>query len=74
MTCGDAFQIGNYYMFLKNEDDFLIINRIINRYCFPKVICSPDGKNTIPSCPINLILSQNGCYRSNVKQNIKPAA
>lgn len=36
MTSGDVFQIGNYCMCLKNEDDFLL--RFINRYFFPKVI------------------------------------
>lgn len=35
MTSGDAFQIGIYSIFLKN-DDYLLV-RIINRYCFPKV-------------------------------------
>lgn len=36
MTCGDAFQTGNYRVVLKNDDDLLV--RIINRYCFPKVM------------------------------------
>lgn len=36
MTGGDAFQIGIYSIFLK-KDDYLLV-RIINRYCFPKVM------------------------------------
>lgn len=34
MTCSDAFQIGNYCIVVKNDDDLLL--RIINRYCSPQ--------------------------------------
>lgn len=34
MTCSDAFQIGNYCIVVKNDDDLFL--RIINRYCFPQ--------------------------------------